>query len=78
MIWALTDAQQVVAGAHLTVFTDSESVYHKVTSFSKSDSTQDVRVQRRLGWIMSKFDSTKLTVKYLPGKMNTLADVLSR
>lgn len=44
LAWALSDIQEIVAGAHVTMFTDSESVYHKVTKFSKSDSTQDVGV----------------------------------
>lgn len=32
---------------------------------------------KKLGWIMSNLDSSRFSVKFLPGKLNSLADVLS-
>ena len=67
IVWALDHLRHVLVGSEITVFTD-----HSNLSFLNTSSLQ--RIQR---WklLIDEFD---VTIRYIPGDTNSLADLLSR
>lgn len=77
--WALKDTKRIVQGQQLILFTDSESVYQRITrKVANPKRMLDVRVSRMLAWVWSNFPAERLIVKFVPGEYNQKADLLLR
>lgn len=63
----------------LTFFTDSESVYKRITwKVADPKKLLDVRVSKMLGWVWSNFSVGRFTVKFVHREYNQEANLLSK
>lgn len=65
-------------GRKLVLWTDSQSAFKQIERKDvDSKCLYDVQVARLISWLWSNFMEKYLEVKFIPGKYNGIADMLS-
>ena len=77
LIWSLRQCWDIVIGSEVVVQTDSQSAWMRLKKTPSAEALKDVRILRAFEWLTANWEA-RLTIEFLPGEENTLADLLSR
>ena len=77
LIWSLRQCWDIVIGSEVVVQTDSQSAWMRLKKTPSAEALKDVRILRAFEWLTANWGS-RLTIEFLPGEENVLADLLSR
>lgn len=79
LVWALNDTKGLIQGRSVVIWTDSQSVFKRLTGkLTKPMKMRDKRVCKLLAWLWSNFPSTQLSVCFVPRLENGIVDVMSK
>lgn len=79
IVWGLKESLWITRGAKVHVCIDSYGNMQRLQDSSTWAKERDSRVLRFFGWILEHFPlGTYLTFEFVPGSLNTVADMLSR
>lgn len=79
LVWALNDSKPLIQGKPVVLWTDSQSVFKRLTRTStESKNLIDKRVSRLLAWLWINYPSSQMNVRFVLGLENGRADVMSR
>lgn len=79
LVGALNDAKVMINGRAMLLWIDSQSVFKRLTGNStKPKRLMGKRVSRLLAWLWSNYLLTQMSMRFVLGLKNGMADVISR